>query len=348
MSPLGAVFAHSVAMPMIVKPSLKTLSFLFGFICSVTIVLSSNPAQSAPNLCSNLFDGSERARLSYNLNEYDEALSPSMPDGLRRLTVGESIPDTSVLGQLLYRLAEANFRAINGTGAVDFSFSKVTIKKTGEHPKFPLFQAEIIGRVALESGAVLNDFEFTAIFRSNGRAAFVADTFKNHQRHSYNSDFSFSYIDSAGTIKLGSQGWAILNSLAPEIRLSRVMLDSEAELWKSGQSADVKSSFEHNGTHFAVNKYLLPLKDASNAHVYYARIPKRILQKLFEERLLVLNTYQSSTYSRWGMPPEASTPFGLEFEIVVIGNNGRKAINPWMVNLEMGEAAPVTSRDMGQ
>ena len=101
------------------------------------------------------------------------------------------------------------------------------------------------------------------------------------------------------------------------------MSPEEAEIWKTGEPWQLTSSFVPRGTHFGLNSFRY-----KKTTPYQLQVPRGLLERLYANGQLVVNTYEDSRVSPRGINPEGRAPFGLEFELVVLGD-GRRRLQPY-------------------
>ena len=127
-----------------------------------------------------------------------------------------------------------------------------------------------------------------------------------------------------------NQSEIILETFPDEVTLSRVMSLKEEMLWKDGKVEEIKSTINlygteeqsHPKTTFALNYY-----EFKGQKPKILKIKKDKLVRLFQEGMLSINTYEAKSFSRLtGMPSTATTPFGLEVELVIHSHEGMRQI----------------------
>jgi hypothetical protein len=172
-------------------------------------------------------------------------------------------------------------------------------------------------------------------FRSNGRAAFIDRSYVALQQSGLQK-FHFAYAGE-GFVGTDDQALFLLRNLGPDVTLSRVMSPQEAEIWKTGEPWRLTSSFVPRGTHFGLNSFRY-----KKTTPYQLKVPRGLLERLYASGQLVVNTYEDSRVSPRGINPEGRGPFGLEFELVALGE-GRRRLKPYFARALEEGARPTTT-----
>lgn len=202
------------------------------------------------------------------------------------------------------------------------------IEKLGEHPHFPTI------KVWFESDGYdlgINSY-FTA--RTNGKTVFIDESYDYSQGEDSEQKFWAVYEKKSGEIAAIDQTDAILETLPGQVTLSRVMGETEYKIWTEG--GDPSRLFSHGAgggtrsritprTTFALNYF-----EFGGEKPVIVQIPKSVLIELRAQGRLVINTYNDILDPYQGLSKEALTSFGLETEIVVLENEGRAKIQPYM------------------
>jgi hypothetical protein len=191
-------------------------------------------------------------------------------------------------------------------------WSVSSIRLTGQHESYPYLTATLKAEGPDAPSAAME-----LQFRSNGRAAFIDRTYLALQGKGLQK-FRFAYA-TPRHVATADQALFLLGTLDPEVTLSRVMSQEEAAIWRSGEPWRLTSQFVPNGTHFGLNDFRY-----KRTEPYQFRVPRQVLEQLYARGQLVANTYEDSRSSPRGINPEARSPFGLEFELVVLGEGRRR------------------------
>lgn len=145
--------------------------------------------------------------------------------------------------------------------------------------------------------------------RTNGIVAFIDCSYR------YRSEDVMDYQAvalSGGEIINTSMGRIILDSLGDSVTLSRAMDSMERLTWIKGESEYLGSRRYYQRIHFALNYYYF-----NKFSPYMAQVPKQLLEKLFADKKMEVNSYDTIEARENGMPDVARTPFGLEVEFVI-------------------------------
>jgi hypothetical protein len=181
-----------------------------------------------------------------------------------------------------------------------------------DHDRYPYLMAR-----------VLNGDQLTEMYvRTNGQAAFIDRSYHALQGEGLRS-FRFAYLGD-GYIGTDDQARFLLRQLPPTTALSRVMSEAEAEIWKHGDPTQLDSSFVSKGTHLGLANYRYRHEDP-----YQFDVPREVLERIHAKGQLVANTYEDERFGPRGMSVQARSPFGLEFELVVLGD-GRRRLQPFL------------------
>lgn len=154
--------------------------------------------------------------------------------------------------------------------------------------------------------------------RTNGLVAFIDCSYR------YRSQDLMDYqavAFSGGEIINTSMSRVILDSLGDSVTLSRAMDSMERQLWIKGESEYLGSRRFHQRIHFALNYYYF-----NKFSPYMATVPKQLLEKLFAEKKLELNSYDTLEARPTGMAEVARTPFGLEVEFVITSEAAKELV----------------------
>ena len=209
----------------------------------------------------------------------------------------------------------------------------IRIRLVADHPHYPHFSANL--KFSTQDGK--NQFEDVLEFRSNSYAAFLDYGYKISAR-TKKQQFFMTYINSKGQVAAHDQTSTVVADLPTSVILSRTMADQEYEHWKTGDIQNIEQHFAYTTygdgrlrTFFALNQYEYHKSDSKMSLA--TKIPKAVLSNLYKSGHLVINLYQDSINAvEDGMPPEARTSFGLEVEVIVLDEEGRKELLPYMQN----------------
>lgn len=230
------------------------------------------------------------------------------------------------------RLAQALITAnpSRDSRSEEFDFTTLQIKKASwAHPRFQAYT--VIYQTISGNSRSLS-------FRTNGRAAFLDETWSDSVGGNGKDVFYFSYEKGDGSVGYMDQADFVIKTLPNEnVRLARSMSEEELLLWRSGDLDSIQSKIFSGGrgfesaprTYFALNDYQFPYMEP----VIFS-IPKSVLEELNDSNQVTVNTYNSALdkgdRDRNGMTEVSRTSFGLEVEIVVEGNQGRQKIQKYM------------------
>lgn len=145
--------------------------------------------------------------------------------------------------------------------------------------------------------------------RTNGIVAFIDCSYR------YRAEDMMDYqavAFSGDQIVNTSMGRIILDSLGDSVTLSRAMEAMERNTWIAGESEHLGSRRYYQRIHFALNYYYF-----NKFSPYMVKVPKQLLEKLFTEKKMEVNSYDTLEARGNGMPDVARTPFGLEVEFVI-------------------------------
>jgi hypothetical protein len=280
------------------------------------VSLAPNFAQALDEKCSEIFLTSHTTVPKGAL----KAVFAKPNEKLVSLADGSSIRDTD-FNYLTQSIISSN------SGVLGLNLDKmriVAISKASDDYPFPVFTARIEGNY--EGGLKRRYVEF----RSNGFCAFLHNSYKLSQQNP-RADLKAVYVGESNSVFNIDQTKILLESLPPEIILSRVMSSDEQRLWTAGQYDQFRFRSSDERTHFALNDYDFVHPDNIDVVKVQVKVPKSVLSELWSEQLLAINTYQSeSEHPLVGMKSGAKTPFGLEIEIVVFGLEGRQKLGPYM------------------
>jgi hypothetical protein len=154
--------------------------------------------------------------------------------------------------------------------------------------------------------------------RSNGEIAFLDRSFiyREHNRaKSYRA-----VVFRGDRIENLDQTQTFLDRLPEQVPLSRTMMPAERESWITQKG--LKGSYGDK-LHFAFAYFRFQHQEP-----YLFQIPKSWLLRAYQRGQLEINTYDS--FGRDAMPASARSPFGLEFEIVLVGKEILNEIAPQM------------------
>lgn len=173
--------------------------------------------------------------------------------------------------------------------------------------------------------------EYTATFsaRTNGKAMFVDCSFEYTQDDTLKVPVMSIVRKSNGELLTINQTDLILSAIPEgDVMLSRSMSEKEFKIWtENGDVTKLKARGAGGGTRekisprstFALNYY----KFADREPVVF-KISKNLLKELNDRNYLTINTYNTINDQYQGMTESALTSFGLEVEIVINTNEGRK------------------------
>ena len=145
--------------------------------------------------------------------------------------------------------------------------------------------------------------------RTNGIVAFIDCSYR--YRSSDLMDYQAVAMRNDEIIS-ASMSKIVFDSLGDSITLSRAMDPTERQIWIAGESEHLGSRRFYQRIHFALNYYYF-----NKYSPYMAVVPKSLLEKLFAEKKLEVNSYDSIEARFNGMADVARTPFGLEVEFVI-------------------------------
>lgn len=205
------------------------------------------------------------------------------------------------------------------------------IRKEKDHSRYPYFVATL---KCTDHEKTL--FDDSLEFRSNGHAAFIARSYRFSR---YSPRFFMSYLDQHGFAKAHDQTAVIIGDLDKFQFVSRTMAKEEYSHWKSGNLNLIQQHFAYTRfgdgrlrTFFALNYYEYHTTNSKVSAIM--KLPKDILYDLYSNGHIEVHTYEDS--ENYGLPdglsPEARTSFGLEVELVVLDQEGREKILPFMQN----------------
>ncbi|WP_413575574.1 hypothetical protein ACLVWU_14595 [Bdellovibrio sp. HCB290] len=204
-------------------------------------------------------------------------------------------------------------RAYNRLRMTDFVVEQVKLIPGKYVDGYGIFMVKIRNKIN-------GDIEFEPV-RSNGRAAFVERSFQFRKDLKSSEPvvnrFKATYLEN-DSVKSIDQGEVLISSLPEQIKLSRVMSQSEREQWLKDKSVLFGSYGAR--THFAINYFKFQKQEP-----YMIPYTRQQLLEAYRRGEVEINTYDATPHMQmW------RGKIDLEMEVVFVGLGAMNGLRPTM------------------
>lgn len=236
--------------------------------------------------------------------------------------------DTPEMRELARKFIDQNPVLLKRDGLKPRDIVITRIERSNKHPHYP----EILIHYSRQD-RIAGPYDYVSA-RTNGAAIFIEESYDYSQDSGSKQIFNVAVRTEKNETVIVNQTKAILDTLPDEITLSRVMTEGEHKIWtEGGKVENLRSQGAGEGSRSEISArttFALNYFEFGGDKPVIVTIPKKVLQDLFNQGQLVINTYNDILDPYQGLSEDALTPFGLEVEVVVLSNKGREAIRPYM------------------